>query len=623
MSLRYEFLSRNQLVALIKERDIELQAQKLAGQKQQDRDAVLQQMRAEDPASVEPYMEKELQQQDAALQQKDLQLEAITQERDEYKLAYNELIKKRFRNQSERYIASPYLLNLDLGNTPESADAAAGLADAVAEAERVADVIVVPEHKRVKRKAKRDESLPAHLPRREVIADALDDIINCPIHGQRKLLPREMWGYIETLMFSRPELWVLRTYYRKYVCANSPECGLSSPPRPEGLVEGNKYDTSVASEILTGKYAYHMPLNRQQDYFAASGWTPSRSTQCNILQACYERLTDLLAHFKAKVLADHTIGCDDTTLTLLYPKVIPPLDPNNPRSARQIEVIADALEKKLPSITARMWAYRGVEVPLNVFDFTVSRHRDGPEDFFQEFRGTLLGDCWHGFEAISVASNERIVRAACVAHARRKIYESRSYPEDRAQWLRWFQELYRVEAEARTVSAAERLALRQAQSVPVWNLIDRWLEQVKNRTYQVILPTSDFGKALQYVRNHHAELKHYLSDGRVPIDNNETEQLMKQVAIGRKNWLFAGSIVGGERAAGFMTLVSSAVRNNLHVWQYVKDVLDRLFAGSKDYDSMLPWVWAQEHPDQIRQYRINEKATRARSYEQKSRPTDE
>jgi hypothetical protein len=209
MSLRYEFLSRNQLVALIKERDIELQAQKLAGQKQQDRDAVLLQMRVEDPASVEPYMEKELQQQDAALQQKDLQLEAITQERDEYKLAYNELIKKRFRNQSERYIASPYLLNLDLGNTPESADAAAGLADAVAEAERVADVIVVPEHKRVKRKAKRDESLPAHLPRREVIADALDDIINCPIHGQRKLLPREMWGYIETLMFSRPELWVL------------------------------------------------------------------------------------------------------------------------------------------------------------------------------------------------------------------------------------------------------------------------------------------------------------------------------------------------------------------------------------------------------------------------------
>ncbi len=144
----------------------------------------------------------------------------------------------------------------------------------------------------------------------------------------------------------------------------------------------------------------------------------------------------------------------------------------------------------------------------------------------------------------------------------------------------------------------------------------------RDSPYQVILPTSDFGKALQYIRNHHAELKHYLSDGHVPIDNNETEQLMKQVAIGRKNWLFAGSIVGGERAAGFMTLVSSAVRNNLHVWQYVKDVLDRLLAGRKDYDSMLPWVWAEELPDQIRQYRINENATRARSYEQKSQPSD-
>ena len=90
------------------------------------------------------------------------------------------------------------------------------------------------------------------------------------------------------------------------------------------------------------------------------------------------------------------------------------------------------------------------------------------------------------------------------------------------------------------------------------------------------------------------------------------------IRIGRKNWLFAVSIVCGERAAGFMALVSSAVRSNLHVWQYVKDVLDQLLAGSTDYESLLPWNWAETHPDQIRQYRINENATRARSYEQKS-----
>ena len=328
----------------------------------------------------------------------------------------------------------------------------------------------------------------------------------------------------------------------------------------------------------------------------------------------------LLDHFKSKVRADHTIGCDDTTLTLLYAKVVPPLDPNNPRSARQREVILEALEKKLPSVTARMWAYRGVEVPLNIFDFTVSRHRDGPEDFFQGYQGTLLGDCWHGFEKISVVSDGKIVRAACVSHARRKIFDSKAYPEDRDQWLRWFQQLYRVEAQARTMNAVDRLALRQAESVPVWNAMDQWLKDAPNRTYQVIVPSSDFGKAIQYIRNHYTELQHYLSDGRVPIDNNETEQLMKQVAIGRKNWLFAGSILGGERAAGLMTLVSSAVRNNLHVWQYVKDVLQQLLDGSKDYDSLLPWIWAENHPEAVRQYRINEKASRARSYDQKSSP---
>jgi hypothetical protein len=90
------------------------------------------------------------------------------------------------------------------------------------------------------------------------------------------------------------------------------------------------------------------------------------------------------------------------------------------------------------------------------------------------------------------------------------------------------------------------------------------------------------------------------------------------IRIERKNWLFAGSIVGGERAAGFMTLVSSTVRSNLHVWQYVKDVLDQLLAGSTDYESLLPWTWAEAHPAQIRQYHINENATRAWSYEQKS-----
>ncbi len=94
------------------------------------------------------------------------------------------------------------------------------------------------------------------------------------------------------------------------------------------------------------------------------------------------------------------------------------------------------------------------------------------------------------------------------------------------------------------------------------------------------------------------------------MDNNETEQLMKQVAVGRKNWLFAGSVAGGERSAGFLTLVSSALRNDLDVWRYVKDVFDQLLAGVTDYEPLLPWNWAAKHPEAIRQYRVKERKDR-------------
>ena len=103
----------------------------------------------------------------------------------------------------------------------------------------------------------------------------------------------------------------------------------------------------------------------------------------------------------------------------------------------------------------------------------------------------------------------------------------------------------------------------------------------------------------------------YLSDGLMPIDNNDVEQLMKQVAVGRKNWLFIGSVAAGERAADFLTLTSSAVRNDLDVWAYIKDVLDQLLAGSTDYESLRPDIWKQSHPESIRTYRTKERRDRA------------
>jgi transposase len=581
-------LSRDELLQRLAGLETELQAKNHELQTKQD--------------EIQAYRQQ-LRSQNIALQTKEVLIAQLITKYLELEQEYNELVQRTFRKRSERYTENPDQLRLDLGDTPEAANAAEGLADAVEELKQT-----IPEPKRRRRQAKkRNEQLPAHLPRREVVADTPDDVRNCPTHGPRTLLPESMWDVTETLVFQRPKLEVLVTKYPKYACDKQPECGIQSPERPVGIVEGNKYDTSVATVIISGKFGFHLTLYRLQDYFAGSGWIPSRGTQNNILARCLFVLLPLLAYFKQILQQDSVVGCDDTSTTLLYPKVLPPFDLNDPKQRRIHEVFSNALEKKEPSINAKMWVYRGTTVKLNVFDFTVSRHRDGPALFFADYHGTLLGDCWSGFEAIAVASNGAIVRAACNSHARRKILQSQAYPDDRDRWLVWYQQLYDIEDRGKTLSDSDRLTLRQTEAKPIWDAMQEWLEEADQRVTHVILPKSDFGKALQYLRNHWVELRRYLDDPRIPIDNNDTEQLMKQVALGRKNWLFAGSVAGGERNAAFLTLVSSAVRNNLDVELYVKDVLDQLLAGATDYEPLLPWNWAQKHPEAIRQYRIEER----------------
>jgi len=538
-------------------------------------------------------------------------IKQLEQKVENLELAFDKLWRERFESRSERYLGDPAQLRLDFGDTDDAADAAEGLADAVEDAD------LIPAHRRRKPRKRRDEGLPEHLPRYEVTAEVLDADKNCETHGERTLLPEAMWDKTETLEFERPKLRVRVTRHPKLACPGQPECGIVSPERPTGIVEGNKYDTSIAAEIIAGKFSYHLPIYRQQDYFAGSGWSPGRSTLLNILTGCYFVIGPLLDYFKQTLQNDPVIGCDDTGVTLLYPKTLPAFDLTDPKQRRIHEVFAKALEGGKSSINAKMWAYRGATVKLNVFDFTVSRHRDGPESFFADYSGHLLGDCWHGFESIALASGGKIMRSACNSHARRKIRESKAYPADRRHWLLWFHELYDIEDRGKTMSPEQRLALRQSEAKPIWEAIGLWLEQVKARTSNVILPKSDFAKALQYIRNHFVELQRYLVDPSIPIDNNETEQLMKQVAIGRKNWLFAGSVAGGERNAGFITLASSALRNDLDVWLYVKDVLDQLLAGLTDFDPLLPWNWAADHPDAIREYRVTERRERAENKQAK------
>jgi transposase len=534
-----------------------------------------------------------IQRQTDLLEDQKIEIAKLAKERDA-------ALQLAFRKKIERYLADPKQFVLDFGDSPEVVDAAEGIADAALET-----VAGYERRKQVAEKA-RSEQLPAHLPRYELKLDVPEHQKICATHGERQVIG---YDWQETLEVVPPKLVVRRTGIPKLACPKAPECGVVEAPRPVGLVEGNRYDTSVAAEIMVAKYAYHVPVYRQQDMFASCGWTPSRSTLLNVLEAAAHLIRPLVAHLREVVRAGPIIGTDDTTVTLVVKDTPPPLDPDDPKAARAREVIAAAQAEQRGSITARMWVYRSITAPINVFDFTVSRHRDGPDLFLDGFAGSLMADCYSGYEAVRTKSDGRIIRAACVAHARRKVFDSRAnHPVHAAMLLEMFQTLYDIEDRAKALPAAERQQLRNIEARPIWTRMQEYLasEAVSN-----VMPKEPFGQAITYLRNQFEHLLVYLDDGLLPIDNNETEQLMKQVALGRKNWMFIGSVAAGYRAADLMSLVSSAARNDLDVFLYVKDVLDRLLAGETDYDALRPDVWKQAHPEAIRIYRQEERRSRA------------
>ena len=534
-----------------------------------------------------------IQRQTDLLEDQKIEIAKLAKERDA-------ALQLAFRKKIERYLADPKQFVLDFGDSPEVVDAAEGIADAALET-----VAGYERRKQVTEKA-RSEQLPAHLPRYELKLDVPEHQKICATHGERQVIG---YDWQETLEVVPPKLVVRRTGIPKLACPKAPECGVVEAPRPVGLVEGNRYDTSVAAEIMVAKYAYHVPVYRQQDMFASCGWTPSRSTLLNVLEAAAHLIRPLVAHLREVVRAGPIIGTDDTTVTLVVKDTPPPLDPDDPKAARAREVIAAAQAEQRGSITARMWVYRSITAPINVFDFTVSRHRDGPDLFLDGFAGSLMADCYSGYEAVRTKSDGRIIRAACVAHARRKVFDSRAnHPVHAAMLLEMFQTLYDIEDRAKALPAAERQQLRNIEARPIWTRMQEYLasEAVSN-----VMPKEPFGQAITYLRNQFEHLLVYLDDGLLPIDNNETEQLMKQVALGRKNWMFIGSVAAGYRAADLMSLVSSAARNDLDVFLYVKDVLDRLLAGETDYDALRPDVWKQAHPEAIRIYRQEERRSRA------------
>jgi hypothetical protein len=296
-----------------------------------------------------------------------------------------------------------------------------------------------------------------------------------------------------------------------------------------------------------------------------------RSTLCDWLAACAGLLRPLYQALVAATLRSRALHTDDT-----------PVKQQDP-ATHQLH-------------TARLWVYLGDAAhPYNVFDFTTSRKRDGPQQFLAGYQGYLHADAFSGYDGLYLPDRRtqaaRIIEVACNAHARRKFYEARSSDALRAhQALAYYRQLYELERGARDLDFddTQRLQMRQDVAVPILATFQQWLEEQR----PAVLPKSPIAEALGYALNNWSALIRYTEAGFLAIDNNAAEREMKRIAIGRKNWLFVGSAQGGQTAAVLFSLTSTCQRLGVEPWAYLEDVLTRLpTLPSAQLGHLLPDHW--------------------------------
>jgi transposase len=420
-----------------------------------------------------------------------------------------------------------------------------------------------------------------HLPHIRIEHDLPEDEKTCSCCGG----PKQKIGedLSRELDFVPAQLNVKVHVLPKYAC---PKCreGVASPPVPPKPIPGGIAGAGLVAFVVVSKFADHLPLYRLEDILTRHGVFLARSTLCDWVRNAAIVLKPLADLQKTLVLQSPIIWTDDTPVTVLGGE-----EPG--------------------SSTGRFWVYIGDDGhPYSVYDFTTSRSRDGPAAFLKDYRGFLQADAYGGYDGIFLNSDGTIVEVACWAHARRKFFEARSNaPRQANEILEWIQQLYDIEDRGHDLTPDQRQALRQRESVPILDRIEKKLDDLSDRT----LPKSALGKAVTYAQNQWAALRQYVNDGRLTIDNNVSERTLRLQAVGRNNWQFLGSEEAGPRAAVLFTILAGAKRHHLEPWAYLQDVLLRLSAGETELEPLLPDRWAASHPEHVLQHRIDESRRKA------------
>ncbi|WP_129561374.1 IS66 family transposase [Paraburkholderia dokdonensis] len=410
------------------------------------------------------------------------------------------------------------------------------------------------------------QALPAHLPREDHV---LEPESNCPDCGQ----PMQVLGedVSEQLARVTAAFKVIRTIRRKLVC---PCCStITQPPMPGLPIARSIAHPSLLADILVSKYADHQPLYRQSAIAARDGVTLDRASMGRWVGQCEALCAPLTEALRRYTVAATKLHADDTP--------IPVLSPGN-RKTR----------------TGRLWVYvrddhrSGSTQPASVW-FAYSPNRQGihPQTHLASFKGILQADAYAGFDELFRDGSIR--EAACHAHARRKFYDIHvRTPSDTTQKaLEYIGALYGIEASIRGRPAAERLRIRQEKARPLLQIYEAWLRA----KLETLSSKSDTAKAINYTLNQWNALTLYCEDGTLEIDNNIAENALRCVSLGRKNFLFAGSDSGGERAAAMYALIGTCALNDIDPRAYLDYVLTHIADHKINrIDELLPWCVADK-----------------------------
>jgi transposase len=403
--------------------------------------------------------------------------------------------------------------------------------------------------------------LPPELPRDEIVLEPAAEEKICPAcQTPKQRIGEEITEKLEYI----PASFRVKQYIRpKYACKQC-QGYVSIGELPPMVIDKGIAGEGLLAHIITSKYTDHLPLKRLEGILKRHGVDINVSTMCDWVGVCADLLRPLVRRMHEKILQSPKINTDDTPVPVKSKK------------------------RKGSTYNGYLWVY--VDDQKNVvFDFTPTRSRHGPLKFLGEYAGYVQADAYSGYDEFFRRS--KATEVGCHAHARRKFDAAMdSDPVRASQMLALWKDLYAVEKTGKEqgYDATQLLAVRQELSGPILDKIHANLLAWKDR----VLPKSPTGKAIRYALGQWTALTRYVDDPILEIDNNLAERTLRMVAVGRKNWQFAGSEAGAERAAVLYSLVAGCKLNGLDPFAYFRDVLGRISTHpASRIDELLPGHW--------------------------------